>query len=108
MLMKSFSSFFVLLFLFACNDKPELLPRTNPLNVYPNPVIDVAYITFSNPDNSLYQLQVFDTSGDIIFEKKESVADAEYEVNLSDSRSGTYHVVLKKDDSVFIRKIVKQ
>lgn len=99
---------FLLLFLFSCNDKPELLSGTNPLNVYPNPVIDIAHINFSNPDNSLYRLQVFDTSGDIIFEKEESASDAEYAVNLSDSRSGTYHVVLKKDDAVFIRKIVKQ
>ena len=106
--MRALSSLFLLLVLFACNDKPEMILGSNPLNVYPNPVIDLAHIWFANPENSLYRLQVFDTSGDIIFEREESAVDPEYRVNLSDSRSGTYHVVLKKGDSIFIRKLVKQ
>ena len=104
----SILSFLLLFFLSACNDKPEILSGNNPLNVYPNPAIDMAYISFANPDKSTYRLTVVGTSGEIIFEKKENAADAQYSVNLSGERSGTYHVVLREGDSIFIRKLVKQ
>jgi hypothetical protein len=88
--------FLAALILSACNDKPDISPGNTQLMAFPNPAQYEVNIMFQNHGNSSYTVVVFDTSGDIIFEKNESVAEPSYRVNISDGPVGTYHVVLKK------------
>ena len=101
------SLFFVILWIVACNDKPDIHPQTNVLAVYPNPASDMVYISFSNPDNGVYTVTVFDTGGDIMFEVNESAGDPWYQVNVSDEPAGTYHVVLEKNNTTITRQFAK-
>jgi hypothetical protein len=105
--MKIKSVLLATLILAACNDKPDISPGNNQLSVFPNPAQYEVNIIFQNPDNSAYTVVVFDTSGDIIFEKNESVAEPTYRVDLSDEPVGTYHVVLRKNNETITRQFIK-
>lgn len=97
----------ILVLMVACNDKPDVQPRDNSLAVYPNPVREIAYISFANPDNSNYSVVVFDTKGDVILQKDENLAEPYYQVNVADEPIGTYHVVLKKNSTTIVRQFTK-
>jgi uncharacterized protein YcfL len=99
--------FLAALILVACNDKPDIFPADTQLTVFPNPARYDVNIRFQNPDNSAYTVVVFDTRGDIIFEKNESAAEPAYRVDLADEPVGTYHVVLKKDNETITRQFIK-
>jgi hypothetical protein len=98
---------FVIFLITACNDKPEPVHQRYDPAVFPSPFIDGLNVQFSNPENSQYELMVFDPKGEIVFEKRESFSDAAYWIELSDAPEGTYHVVLKKDNTTFVRKVAK-
>lgn len=101
------SLFFPALFLLACSDKPDIQPQNNQIAVYPNPVVEMAYISFENPDNGPYTLVVFDTKGQIFFEKNEALPQPQYQVNLSGEPKGIYHIILEKGNTTLIRRLVK-
>ena len=98
---------FIIFLMAGCNDKPELVVQSHDLAVFPNPVRDDLSIVFSNPRNSPYKVVVFDTKGEILFEKNESFPQGAYRIDLSDEPKGTYHVVLEKDNITLVRKVAK-
>ena len=93
--------------LISCNDKPEFVPQDPNFAVYPNPTTDGLNIAISNPQNSQYHVLVIDTRGEVLLEKKESIAEGYYRVDLQDEPEGTYHVVLEKDNTTIVKRVNK-
>lgn len=105
--MRKIFLFPLFLMLAGCNDRPDVVPQSNQLAVFPNPAEVEVSILFSNPDNSMYTLVVFDTRGDILLEKNENLAEPTYRVDVSDEPAGTYHVVLEKNNTTIVRQFTK-
>jgi hypothetical protein len=99
--------FFLAAFIGGCNDKPEIEPQNNPIQVYPNPALDAAYVSFENAANARFTLVVFGVKGETVFERTEDIATPVYPIDLSKKPKGTYHVVLRKDNRTFIRQLLK-
>jgi hypothetical protein len=102
-----FFSVFIIFLMAGCSDKPELVVQSHDLAVFPNPFREDLSILFSNEQNSQYTLRVFDTKGEVLFEKNESFPNGAYRFDLSGEPKGTYHVVLEKDNTTFVRKVTK-
>ena len=91
----------------SCNDKPEIIPESNQIIVYPNPATDLFTISVHNPNSNPYVLQVFDTHGKIILDKHEGLAVQDYSVPISGMPKGYYHVVYSTGSSTITKKVVK-
>jgi len=95
-------------FLSGCNDKPEVEPaNTFDLMVYPNPVVQDATITVKNQNNKSFTLKVFDTTGDLLLDETGNQGQQHFILHLSDKPKGKYQVILKTDQSVFTKTLIK-
>lgn len=104
-----FKMLFVLLFVVACNQDPEIEPHVNDLLlVYPNPADTRVNISFSNPGSHPFTLLVFGADGEILFGKNESVTAPNYQLDLSGEPSGTYQAVLEIDNATITRKFLRR
>ena len=97
----------LMIILTACNDKPEFVVQDPDFAVFPNPAINELNIQISNPQNSHYHVLVIDPKGNVLLEKNESFEEGFYQVFLQNEPEGTYHVVLEKDNTTIVKKVVK-
>jgi len=96
------------IFLSGCNDKPEVQPtNTFDLQVYPNPVIDKAFISVRTQNTSSFTLKAFGTSGELLLDEIGIQDQQQFILNLSDKPKGKYQVILKTDKSNFTKTVIK-
>ena len=93
----------------GCNEKPDVQPINYPvLSVYPNPATQVAHISVGRQVNQAFTLQVFNTKGDVILEKKVDQGQQQnYSLNLYDKPAGNYQVIFKTENITITRKLLK-
>lgn len=92
----------------GCNDKPEVQPNNyQVLNVLPNPASHVATLSVGSQINQAFTLQVFDTKGQVILEKKGTKGFQQYSLNLTNEPQGNYQVILKTDNMSVTQKLIK-
>lgn len=78
----------------------------NVISLYPNPVIDWAYLNLN--ENKVDLIQIFDLQGKLVFEENLN-ATTSHRINLSDIDSGVYLSKLtKQNELISISKFVKQ
>lgn len=71
--------------------------------VFPNPFADV--ITIRNSFEN-YNIIIVDVLGKVVFEKQ--IVSTETNIDLSELKTGFYHLVVKGDGSSYTQKIIKQ
>ena len=73
------------------------------INMYPNPVKDILYVSFANKEDFTYS--IYDTNGKLL-ETGDSV-NQEAGINVSSLNKGMYILKIKIDNDVFTTKFVK-
>lgn len=90
---------------------PGIVPGKNPdsLQIYPNPVFDLARVQFSLARRGGVDLRVIDTSGRTVKQiRKEGIfGPNSSSLDLSDLRPGIYHLLLVQKGKKISRKFVK-
>ncbi|GEO02667.1 hypothetical protein AAE02nite_03310 [Adhaeribacter aerolatus] len=105
---KRIITFFMgVLTLTGCNDKPDVQPVNHQLSVYPNPAVQMANISVRGQVNQAFTLQVFNTKGEVILDKKDNQGQQTYTVNLQGEPVGNYQVILKANNQVVKQKLIK-
>lgn len=77
----------------------------NNIKVYPNPVNDILYIDFLSSNSKSYELDLINTKGQIVFEKKQT--NPNESIQLSALPNGVYWLNLRNDNHLVTRKVVK-
>jgi len=78
----------------------------NEISLYPNPVIDLAYLNLN--DHMVDLIQIFDVQGQLVFEENLKAAST-HPINLSDIESGVYLSKLSNNNQLIsLNKFVKQ
>ena len=75
---------------------------------YPNPVITNLNFNFSNYNDGVTNVLVFDFSGRLVMEKSISVESGAAQLNLSSIPSGSYLVYLRNNKLNYYTKIIKK
>tara|TARA_B100001113_G_C21098188_1_gene617493 strand:- start:1418 stop:1906 length:489 start_codon:yes stop_codon:yes gene_type:complete len=78
------------------------------VNHFPNPVINNLEFNFSNYDNGILKLLVFDFSGKVLIDKKITVSDGKSIINLNQLPAGTFLIYLNNDKVNYYTKIIKK
>lgn len=80
-----------------------IIPR---LQIYPNPVSDVATLEFDNAANSEYQLRVLDLTGKVV-RKEDHITGTEYTFNRGELKEGIYIVQLLGERTINARMVIR-
>jgi hypothetical protein len=92
----------------ACNDKSDIDPTIQYLNIFPNPAVDGVYVDIQNEsNNATFSLKVFDPNAINIFDVEGKLNNQKFTIDLSNKPDGTYNVILQKEGSTYIQKFVK-
>ncbi len=75
---------------------------------YPNPVLTNLNFNFSNYNDGVTNVLVFDFSGRLVMEKSISVESGAAQLNLSSIPSGSYLVYLRNNKLNYYTKIIKK
>jgi len=75
------------------------------LRIYPNPNTGSFRILPAENDNGVLRVTIQDLSGAVIFEKELS-GKKEYEINIPSEPQGLYHIIVKTENNLLIRKLV--
>ena len=75
---------------------------------YPNPVITNLNFIFSNYNDGVTNVLVFDFSGRLVMERSLSVESGSAQLNLSSIPSGSYLVYLRNNKLNYYTKIIKK
>ncbi|HHH53956.1 MAG TPA: T9SS type A sorting domain-containing protein, partial [Bacteroidetes bacterium] len=78
--------------------------KKSKINAFPTVFKDILYIT--NPDNYIYNIEIFDLSGKIVIEKKQIYA-SKYNLNCDNLNKGIYFLKVKGNKSEKLFKIIK-
>lgn len=90
-------------------EEEELVIKNLELKIFPNPTCD--NINFSMQENSKeeLQLEVYNISGQLVFEKQLTAFEKEHRINIQHLQSGVYLVKLLSDSQVvYSSKIIKE
>jgi hypothetical protein len=79
--------------------------KGNDFQIYPNPTKGVFKIVPATGDNGKIEIRVQDAGGRTIY-SREYRDGTEYEIDLSSASSGTYHIILKTENNLTVRKLV--
>jgi len=77
----------------------------NELRIYPNPNAGSFRIVPAENSNGIFSITIQDLNGVVILEK-ELQGKKEYEVNISSSPQGLYHIIVKTENNLLVRKLV--
>jgi len=78
------------------------------INHYPNPVITNLNFNFSNYNDGVTNVLVFDFSGRLVMERALKVESGTAQLNLSSIPSGSYLVYLRNNKLNYYTKIIKK
>ena len=78
------------------------------INHYPNPVITNLNFNFSNYNDGVTNVLVFDFSGRLVMERTLKVESGTAQLNLSSIPSGSYLVYLRNNKLNYYTKIIKK
>ncbi len=76
---------------------------TTQINIYPNPTNDI--FTISMSDNESYDIEIYNTSGQLILSKNKISNSAQ--IDLSAQTQGIYIIKLKTENNTYFEKIIK-
>ncbi len=76
---------------------------TTQINIYPNPTNDI--FTISMSDNESYDIEIYNTSGQLILSKNKISNSAQ--IDLSAHTQGIYIIKLKTENNTYFEKIIK-
>ncbi len=74
------------------------------LNIYPNPVSNIAYIEFINNTGGDSKIEVFDINGKLVSDYTMSIVAGGIELDVQQLRGGIYFVTIINSESGFIQK----
>jgi hypothetical protein len=95
-----------IIFLFSCNDTPNVQPVNAALNIYPNPVSTSATVSIHVPTNQSFLFRMFDTKGKIVYEQQ-NVGDQVYSIDMSTRPTGTYNIIFSTGSLSLTQKLIK-
>ena len=78
------------------------------INHYPNPVITNLNFNFSNYDDGVTNVMVFDFSGRLLMERSLRIESGTAQLNLSSIPSGSFLVYLRNNKLNYYTKIIKK
>ena len=82
------------------NEHPE-----NSIQIFPNPTRGIFKIVPAQSNFGIMDICVQDLTGKVIF-KKQFKGENDYQVDLSSAPQGTYHIIIKTETSLLVRKLV--
>ena len=80
-------------------------PATSAIGIYPNPTKGIFRIVVGSGKPTDMEVKVQDLKGEMILWKKLS-GDKEYIINLSTAPDGGYHIIIRMNDQVIVRKLM--
>lgn len=93
-------------------DLPNGFEPISYLNVFPNPVNDELFVEYQFPKNTVTnnttELILFDAYGRLIYSQILDKNGSGQRLNTTGFESGIYHLVLKSDDQMLSKRIVKR
>ncbi len=80
------------------------------IEIFPNPVSEVIHIDFDHSNAEVLDVYILDMNGKIIYETelKRSESGYNFELNVSNYRSGVYFLKMTDEDKIFSGKFVKE
>ena len=78
------------------------------INHYPNPVITKLNFNFSNYNDGVTNVMIFDFSGRLVIERSLSIESGTAQLNLSSIPSGSYLLYLRNNKLNYYTKIIKK
>ncbi len=87
------------------NGISNIQSNKNNILIYPNPTNDKFIIQIEN-QNVSYNLEILNTIGQVVLTKK--IINSIEQVDLSGQVAGVYFVKLQSENSMIVRKIIKQ
>ncbi|MEA2041193.1 MAG: GEVED domain-containing protein [Bacteroidota bacterium] len=83
--------------------------ETLTLEIYPNPVTNVVYISIESLEQEAYTIEVYNQLGMTVYQKTiEAVNSPQTAIDLSDYANGMYFISLRSDNFNTVKRIVKQ
>lgn len=97
-----------LLLIISCNNKTEIIPSTQYLDIFPNPATDYVDIIVSEiPNNQTWTLKMFDPKAEVIFESNSALSDERFRIDLTNKPKGNYYIVLQAGSVTKRQKLIK-
>ncbi len=80
----------------------------NSIDIYPNPATNDVSISIYSFVNDVYQLNIVDITGKLVYEKEMACnrGDNKLELSLSDFQKGMYFVSIRKKEKVVTKKLI--
>ena len=80
------------------------------LEIYPNPVCETLYISFSNSDEIIKNIELFDILGNIIWVERDISKFSDYsgQINMKGFSKGVYYLRINMDNSFISEKVIHQ
>jgi len=90
-------------------EENELIINNVELKIYPNPTNDNINLSIGENPKEELQLEIYNISGQLVFEKQLPAFENEYRINVQDLSKGVYLVKLQSDNEiVYSGKFVKE
>jgi hypothetical protein len=80
------------------------------LRINPNPSTGIFYLKLSKTANKKASIQIVNNLGQIVYSLKQTIQINEFvqKLDLSSRSSGVYHIKVIIDNSIYVRKLIKQ
>jgi hypothetical protein len=80
--------------------------KASKLDIYPNPVKDIAYLTYNASTSS--RLTLINSLGEVVYQKEISEGKNTISIDLQNLSAGIYIAQLKEGDSITTKKLIVQ
>jgi hypothetical protein len=84
----------------------EDVSTNNKLNIYPNPVSDIASLNIDNPDNAVLTLNIYNVMGELV--RSEVIQGNQHKISTENLSNGIYIVEVKIKDRTEKQKLIIQ
>lgn len=76
--------------------------------IYPNPARGIVYAKVNSSMRGFTEVSLFNSSGKLVWLQAVNFTDEAAPIHLEDLPAGLYHLMIRKDEKVVVKKIVLQ
>ena len=76
--------------------------------IYPNPVIDIANLTFENNFENMFKVEIYDALGRLSFTQNKLPTGNKLSLNISELERGIYILKLYNNNKISVNRIIKK
>jgi len=84
------------------------ISKSDNIEIYPNPCENFATLKFENIDNQVFDIELYNTNGQILYSQKSVSTTNNYQLDLTAFQSGVYVVIFKNNTNQFSKTLIKK